>query len=130
MSNMLSEFVSRLSEDEMRQIHKEYHEFVQNGSIGDSALRSRASEIMKELGANDSGITIWMTQLASEIWRQNASPLLSDDSDRVVISRSHFDMLVELVGGAIESESDFMTDWDIQAKQVLNELGKPHVPTR
>jgi hypothetical protein len=122
MNGRISEFVSRLSEAEMREIHEDQLRFERDGHIGDCALRNRGDELMKELGANETGVTIWMRELITEIWRQRAAPTLSSDEDVVIVKRDHLSRLVQLVRDAMEDENEFMNEWDVEARDLLKEI--------
>lgn len=125
MTGKIEEFVQRLPAEEIREIHANHTAFARDGYIGESALRTRAQQLMDEVGANGSDITIWMRELVTEIWRQHATPLLEDGASSIVVDREHLSKLVQLVRDAMECENEFMTEWDVEARTLLKELDLP-----
>lgn len=125
MTGKIKEFVQQIPAEEIREIHANHTAFARDGYIGECPLRTRAQQLMDEVGANGSGITIWMRELVTEIWRQHATPLLEDGSSSVVIDREQFSKLVQLVRDAMECENEFMTEWDVEARKLLKNLDLP-----
>ena len=70
--NPLKEFVNNLSDDEKIQIMKDYNQFEKDGFIGDSAIRTNARKLIRQLGANENMITMWMKDIAFECYREYA----------------------------------------------------------
>jgi hypothetical protein len=70
--NVLQQFVNNLSDEDRQQIIKDYDKFEHDGFIEDCILRTSTITLIRQLGANENMITLWMKELAFEIFREYA----------------------------------------------------------
>ncbi len=68
MTTTLREYVESLPDEEKDLIVDGYNEFERNGWIGDDPIRLHAVAFMHEIGAPQTSVTLWMEQLAKEVF--------------------------------------------------------------
>lgn len=71
MTNPIREYVATLDHETCIQIIKDNEQLERGGQIGDSAIREHAMYVRDALlHANGSMITLWMNQIAFEVFRR------------------------------------------------------------
>lgn len=71
MTNPIRDYVATLDREICVQIIKDTEQLERDGFIGDSVIREHAQHVRDVLlNANNSMITLWMNQLAFEVFRR------------------------------------------------------------
>jgi hypothetical protein len=79
MANALRHYVSSLTKDECKAIHDDHCEWEASGVIGDGPLRHHANEWRYAANLEgDANVTLWVDQLAKEVWRRFAVEALTN----------------------------------------------------
>lgn len=78
MSKTLHDYVQRLDQQQRLDIIADFEKFERDGFIDECALRRCAREVQQMYGAGVETITVWMRDLAFEVYRAFAAPVIRD----------------------------------------------------
>lgn len=78
MANILRDYVTKLTDAQRLEIVADFEQFEREGAIGDCALRQHATKVVKLYGAGIETITVWMRDLAFEIYRWYAGIVIRE----------------------------------------------------